>query len=278
MVYRTAQVDPWIDPWNDCCADIASATPGEDRLFDEPACLAAEIEQGDAAGRVDRLPQDDPPGGVLRGAVDVAAAGRPTADAATADAIENAELAALVGRVTRQDEAALAALYQRLSGRVYALVLAVTRNVGTAEEVLEDTFWQVWRQAPRFDAQRGPAIVWVLMIARSRALDAVRASARQPTARGAACIDVDVQIADATAADPVELLMGAQRNGRLGRALAALDPLRRQLVALAFYRGLSHDEIAAHSGLPLGTVKSHLRRALASLRAAVAVDGELRDA
>ena len=103
---------------------------------------------------------------------------------AATEALDNEALAALVGRVMRQDEAALATLYEQLSGRVYAVALHITRQVACAEEVLQDTFWQIWRQAPRFDPQRGSAIAWVLTMARSRALDAARTLARGPVPVG----------------------------------------------------------------------------------------------
>jgi RNA polymerase sigma factor (sigma-70 family) len=186
--------------------------------------------------------------------------------------LDNAALAQLVGRIVRQDEAAMAALYDSLCGRVYAVALHITGQIGSAEEVLQDTFWQVWRQAPRFDAARGSAIAWIMTLARSRALDARRAGGRELLqSRSTAFGDGDA-FADAHAADPLDLLDTVQRDTALHATLATLDPLRRQLIALVFYRGLTHDEIATHTGLPLGTVKSHLRRALITLREALGPD------
>jgi RNA polymerase sigma-70 factor, ECF subfamily len=189
------------------------------------------------------------------------------------DPVPVPELRAWVAAVVRQDaagERALAELYGALSGRVFALALRFTRDVGLAEEVVEDTFWQVWRQAPRFDASRGPAIAWVLMMARSRALDATRAKSRDATVTlGDEVMEV-VQAHHAEqhldAADPGDLLGQTQSSVKLHRALEALEPLPRQLIALAFYRGLTHEEIAEQLTLPLGTVKSHIRRTLTALR------------
>jgi RNA polymerase sigma factor (sigma-70 family) len=185
--------------------------------------------------------------------------------AATLDA---EALATLIARVVNQDQAALAALYDALSGRVFASALRITRQVAAAEEVMQDTFWQVWRQAPRFDAQRGHAVAWVLNIARSRALDAVRALQRDHLHQQAL---VQGELEDRPH-DPMELLHGGQRDSRLQQTLALLDPLKRQLIALAYYRGLTQDEIAVQTGLPLGTVKSHLRRTLTLLREALGAD------
>lgn len=188
------------------------------------------------------------------------------------DSLDNPALAGLIRRVMHQDEAALARLYEQLSGRVYAVAMRITRQVACAEEVLQDTFWQVWRQAPRFDPQRGSAIAWVLMMARSRALDALRSRARDPVQTSRQSVDDEAPFTDETADDPLDLLQAVQRGSALHAQLALLDPLRRQLIGLAFFRGMTHDEIADHTGLPLGTVKSHFRRTLAALQAALGPD------
>ncbi len=176
------------------------------------------------------------------------------------DSATEANLGAWIARVVARDESALASLYDAMAGRVYGLALRITRNVQTAEEVVEDAFWQIWRQAPRFDPARGNAAAWMLTITRSRALDALR------RVDPAAC-DSESGVREADLADgPEELLASSQAGKQLNAALARLEPLPRQLVALAFFRGLSHEEIALQTGLPLGTVKSHIRRALVRLR------------
>lgn len=200
-----------------------------------------------------------------------AAASRHTGGGAL-DSLDDEALARLVARVMRQDEAALAQLYEQLSGRVYAVALRITRQVACAEEVLQDTFWQVWRQAPRFDPRRGSAVAWVMLMARSRALDAIRSRSRDPTQSSQQLLDDDEATTDDGAADPMDLLLAVRRDGALHAQLAKLDPLRRQLIALAFFRGMTHDEIAEHTGLPLGTVKSHFRRTLMALQAALGPD------
>ena len=170
-----------------------------------------------------------------------------------------------IQRVTRQDETAFTALYEACVGRVYGLALRITRNAALAEEIAEDTFWQIWREAPRFDPTRGTALAWLLMITRSRALDSLRA--RDP----AELVEDAGELAEAqgghdTNTSPVDLLSAIQTDHALHDALAQLDPQPRQLIALAFFKGLTHDEIAAHTGMPLGTVKSHIRRGLTTLK------------
>lgn len=180
--------------------------------------------------------------------------------------VEDSNLCGLVYRIVNQDEAALEALYELLISRVYGLALRITRNIPLAEEVAEDVFWQVWRQAPRFDPQRGTTVAWVLTIARSRALDALR---RVPPVQLEADMTALTDAVDDDStynSEPQDLLAATQREQRVHCALADLEPLPRQLVALAFFRGLTHAEISTHTSLPLGTVKSHLRRALERLR------------
>lgn len=182
--------------------------------------------------------------------------------------VDESRLRAWIGRVVERDEAALAALYDALLGRVYGLALRVTGRAELAEEVAEDTFWQVWRQAPRFDPERGTALAWVMTIARSRALDARRAL--DP----AECTDDPESLAgiDAGGGDLADWAVTVQEGSRLHAALADLEAMPRQLVALAFFRGLSHEEIARQTDLPLGTVKSQIRRALLRLRQLLTMD------
>lgn len=182
-----------------------------------------------------------------------------------APALSDAALAELVARVMDQDEPALARLYEQLSGQVYAICLRVTGDVSRAEEVLEDVFWQVWRQAPRFCAERGNVRAWVMTMARSRAIDAARSRRRDREFwDGRDLSDLDESL-DSGEAGPQDLLAAAQEGSRLHQALLGLDPVRRQLVSLSFFRGMTQLEIAEHTGLPLGTVKSHLRRSLIAL-------------
>lgn len=181
-----------------------------------------------------------------------------------AQAADEAQLCAWIDRIVDHDEKALMALYDATLSRVWGLVLRVVRRPQLAEEVVEDVFFQVWRQAPRFDAQRGRAMAWLLGMARSRAIDALRHEARF----------VAESLDDEAHAEPTdesseagdELLAVARGHADLHDALMLLNPQPRQLVALAFFSGLSHEEIATQTHLPLGTVKSQIRRALLSLR------------
>jgi RNA polymerase sigma factor (sigma-70 family) len=179
------------------------------------------------------------------------------------DPVEDERLRALVERIAQGDEKALALLYDATSGRVFSLARGITRNLQSAEEVTEDVFWQAWRQALRFDRQRGPVMAWLLTFARSRALDHLRRSDEAICHPEPETLRTQPALADD---NPAAVFDANEQDRCLGAALDRLDPLPRQLVALAFYRGLTHDEIARQTRLPLGTVKSHIRRALNSLR------------
>lgn len=171
-------------------------------------------------------------------------------------------LAALLQRVATGEEGALAELYDRTVTKLFGLARFIVRDSRDAEEVVCDVFVHVWRDAQRYDGSRGAPLAWMCTICRSRAVDRLR---RNRTAGQAAA-------AQQRAAEPrgvpvpEELQQALEQETAVSRALTRLPPVRRQLLALAFFQGLTHEEIASQTGLPVGTVKSHIRRALASLR------------
>ena len=177
--------------------------------------------------------------------------------------VAEVDLAALVGSMAVGEHRALDALYRATISRVYGLALRIVRCRATAEEVAEDVFVQAWRSAASFDPQRAPPLGWLLTICRSRAIDALRRADRaivdaDPTERLDAIVQHQPGLQD--------LLQATQDHAALHAALTRLGAEQRQLLGLAFFRGLTHPEIAQQTGLPLGTVKSHIRRALATLR------------
>jgi RNA polymerase sigma factor (sigma-70 family) len=182
------------------------------------------------------------------------------------------QIADWIAAVVDQDERALAALYDATFSRVFGLVRRIVHNTAMAEEVVEDAYFQVWRQAVRFDPSRGSALTWLLAIARSRAIDALRREVRFRHED----LDDDSQPEVASQEMPTdELLDLARHQSDLHQALMLLGAQPRQLVSLAFFRGLSHEEIAQQTQLPLGTVKSQIRRALLSLRQILGESGAL---
>jgi RNA polymerase sigma factor (sigma-70 family) len=166
-------------------------------------------------------------------------------------------------RIAAHDQPAFERYYRATVSRVFGLALRITRNRATAEEVAEDVYVQLWHRAASFDASRGSPLGWTLTICRSRALDALRR-------RDPAVLDPDPhERTDAwpeTSSDPQDLLQASRQSATLHAAMQKLAPLQRQLLSLAFFADMAHAQMAAHTGLPLGTVKSTLRRTLAALR------------
>lgn len=172
-------------------------------------------------------------------------------------------LGALIQRMSAGDEAALGQLYDLTLSRVYGLAMKITGRRELAEEICVETFWQSWREASRYDARRGQPLAWLMVMTRTRALDALR---RLDRAASTPEPETNLENDAAPEASPLDHLLHSERTGALRAALTALTPIQRQLVALAFYKDLSHQQISHQTGLPLGTVKSHLKRAQHSLR------------
>lgn len=165
----------------------------------------------------------------------------------------------LVVRIARgRDRCAFESLYDQLSGRIYGFVLRLLRNRSDADDVLQETFLQVWNQAGRFDPDRANADGWVLMIARSRASDRLRKRVAAPV--------IEPVAEPATAAEPGERLYRTEDAGRLSDALCQLPKGQRDLIRMAFYDGMTHEQIAAALSIPLGTVKTRIRLGLIRLR------------
>lgn len=186
---------------------------------------------------------------------------------ATPAATDNWEqrLPGLVARMAAADETALAAFYDLTLGKVYGLALRIAGQPEAAEDVAAEVYLQVWRQAGDYSAARGSVLAWLLTICRSRALDFLR---RRDPAQTHPDPDL-LRAAPPSEPPPPDLLESLEARTSLHAALLALGNEQRQILALAFFRDLSHQEIAQRVGLPLGTVKSRIRRAQIALRAAL---------
>ena len=161
------------------------------------------------------------------------------------------------------DELALSQLYDATLGKVYGLALRITGKPESAEEVVSDVYLQAFREAARFDAERGVVLAWLMMITRSRALDHLRRRDMAESHPEPHTLHPERHVGEN---DPLDGLLELESNSRLRTALEKLAPLQRQMLALSFFRDLSHQEIAGQTGMPLGTVKSHIRRALEKLK------------
>lgn len=178
---------------------------------------------------------------------------------------------ALIYAVQRQDERALTVLYDRHSASILGFIMRVVPDQGDAESVLLATFTQAWRNASRYSPDRGPVVAWLVMIARSRALDFARAAGRRARIIPISMDDAPLRSLAARDAgsDPVETVEANERRDRIARALAELPDAQRTAIQLAFYEGLSHADVAAKLGEPLGTIKTRIRLGMTKLRAAL---------
>lgn len=181
------------------------------------------------------------------------------------------DLGTLIGRAARGDESALASLYDSTAALVNGLALRILRDRGAAEEVTGDVYLQVWRQAVRYDESRGSALSWLLTLARTRAIDRLRSGANQRARteplRAAFAIP-------STAPDPEEHSHLSQRRRIVQQVLAQLPAEQRRAIELGYFGGLSHSEIAASLGEPLGTVKTRIRLGMLRLREGLAAAGK----
>jgi RNA polymerase sigma-70 factor (ECF subfamily) len=182
----------------------------------------------------------------------------------------DAELMALIDRVARRDELALKALYDQTSGKLYGLALRVVRSNEWAEDALQETFLQIWRTAPDYRASLSPPMAWLGLIVRSRSLDLLR---RRKAEREHLTDPIDDAMADTLEGDspnPMDTRLASQQAWALHQCLGKLENRQREVVSLAYLRDLSHGELAQQLKLPLGTVKTWIRRGLDQLRQCMA--------
>ena len=176
--------------------------------------------------------------------------------------------------VARRDETAFAELYDRFSRPVFSLVVRIVRSRAEAEEVLQESFWQIWEHAPAYRAELGSPFCWMVTVARRKAIDRLRANSRHlqriTEAQGSRNDD------DFTAPAALESLAADERTVAVRAALAQLNAEERRAIVLAFFDGLTHDEIAVALGAPVGTVKARIRRGLLKLKLKPALEQMLR--
>ena len=181
---------------------------------------------------------------------------------------ELAEDKDLISGIRDRDRMALEALHARYSGAVYGLAMRMLRDAGAAEEVAQDTFFNIWRRAGSYAAPRGSVTAWLFGIARNRAIDELR-KRRRAADRFQNGVDLSNKPAETRASDPAEYAAVLHEGRRVREALGELRPEQRQVVALAYFAGMTHTQISKELGQPLGTVKTRMRLAIKKLRRAL---------
>jgi RNA polymerase sigma-70 factor (ECF subfamily) len=184
------------------------------------------------------------------------------------------ELAQLLSRVALRDRQAFEQLYALSSPHLFAVVLRIQRNRALAEDVLQEVYVNIWRSSTSYDAHRSQALTWMTSVARNRAIDSLRRRQTEPDTVSSQAWHGDgdpenddmLERMPSDAPGPEQLLAQAAQAQSIQGCMGKLSAEQQQSLALAFYQGLSHAEVADHLSQPLGTVKSWLRRGLQSLK------------
>ena len=178
----------------------------------------------------------------------------------------DSDLMNLLDRIAAQDDSALKKLYESTSSQLFGLALRIVRNRDAAEDVLQESFLSIWRGASNYRASLSPPMAWMGLIVRSRALDALR---KRTTDRADLMNDIDDETApdlEGDSPNPMDAADASQQAFALQHCLGKLDNKQREVVSLAYLRDLSHGELSEQLKLPLGTVKTWIRRGLEQLR------------
>ncbi|AKC69531.1 sigma-70 family RNA polymerase sigma factor [Pandoraea oxalativorans] len=175
-------------------------------------------------------------------------------------AIAREELSAMLSAVANEDREAFAALYRKTSARIFGVILRMVPDRAEAEDLLQDVYVSVWRRASAFDATRGTAMTWLITLARNRVIDRLRQSRE-------ASLDEDHALnIPADTPSPLGMAEASEARRRLEQCLQLLPPQQRNAVCEAFFSGLAYSELAERLAVPLGTVKSWIRRSLMQLK------------
>lgn len=176
----------------------------------------------------------------------------------------NREQVRLIAAMARGEKAAMAALYDQLSGPLYSLACRMLGDTGEAQDLTQDIFLQLWRTAASYEAGRGSVFAWAVTLTRNRAIDRIRTRQRRSELLTAAA--PDLQPAPAGDPDTAGSVGRREKSAAVRSALAELAPDQQQAIELAFFGGLTQQEIAARLNEPLGTIKARIRRGLLKLK------------
>lgn len=180
----------------------------------------------------------------------------------------------MLAQVARGDQCAFSGLYDRLNGPLYSLAVRMLGDASEAQDALQDAFLQIWRRAASYDADRSSVFSWAILLTRSRVIDRLRARGRRLRVVVSSTDDENANARSAMASVAESATDTANRNEEAVRVRSVLNELpveQREAIQLAFFNDLTHHEIAAQLGQPLGTIKARIRRGLLKLRERIAV-------
>lgn len=184
-------------------------------------------------------------------------------DSQTRTAESNARLAALLTQCALRNQQAFSDLYRATAAKLFGVTLRILRREDWAEEVLQESYVNIWNHAADYAVQKSAPLTWMTSIARNRSLDWLRRPRQENSGEE---YEIAVESWQDEAPGPLEQLVRADDAGALADCLGTLDSRQRQTIVLAFFHGLSHSELAAHLQQPLGTIKTWVRRGLERLK------------
>ena len=184
-----------------------------------------------------------------------------------------AELSALLSKAADGDEAAFRIFYDRTSAKLFGIILRILTQRGEAEDVLQEVYVTVWRKAAEFDAGRASPVTWAATIARNRAIDRLRARGSRPSAP----LDEAMDVRDDSPGADV-LIDTARGAARIHSALASLDPRHAAAIRSCYFEGITYEALAARENIPIGTLKSWVRRGMMRMRSGLEPDRPGADA
>ena len=185
---------------------------------------------------------------------------------------DNVEIMQLLAGIVKKDEQAFASLYDKTINLLYGVALRITQNHDMTEEIINETYLQVWQQADRYYPEQSTVKSWLVMICRSRAIDALRRNRRSSDMD-----ELQENLADTDALPLPDLMSAIEQESKLHAELNRLNHNQQQLLSLAFFRGFTHAELAEFLNMPLGTVKTQIRRAILELKKRMADQEDQQD-
>jgi RNA polymerase sigma factor (sigma-70 family) len=185
-------------------------------------------------------------------------------------AADDRQLVYLIEQVSKKDTDALKQLYQATSGKMLGIAMRIIGNREQAEDILQDAYLKIWRIAEDYKQSLSPPIAWMGIIVRSRALDVMRKNATEKHLQGSDIDDDTIQALDETADNPMDTALASEQAWALHECLKKIDAKPREVLVQAYFKDLSHGELATQLSLPLGTVKTWIRRSLEQLRVCLA--------